>query len=177
MFVKFLCFLVLACIGAEAMVCFKGICDKLPERGPLNCEGSVIKNGGFCRCFDVCAKQEGETCEAEFIRGRPQLGTCDKGLTCKAQEHMIIGAGKCVKSEDSNETVQKPERSTRTLCEQRRISSMISMVVYRGQWFPKCDTQGLFVAEQCDNIGQCFCVDVHTGVVDETTKVLGSANC
>ena len=41
----------------------------------------------------------------------------------------------------------------RTLCQQKRIQSMISLVVYRGQWFPKCDTQGLFMPEQCDNTG------------------------
>ncbi|XP_060605744.1 uncharacterized protein LOC132758205, partial [Ruditapes philippinarum] len=167
MFIKGLTLLVVACIGAEAMVCFHGICDRLPTREPLTgCKGSVIKNGGFCHCYDVCAKQEGETCQSRPIRGRPNLGTCDTGLVCDAQEHMIIGAGKCVKSEETNVTAPKQDRSTRTLCEQKRISAMISMIVYRGQWFPKCDAAGLFKAEQCDNINECFCVDVNTGVVD-----------
>lgn len=57
MFIKGVFLLALACIGAEAMVCFKGICDKIPTREPLTgCKGSVIKNGGFCNCYDVCAK-------------------------------------------------------------------------------------------------------------------------
>jgi hypothetical protein len=57
MFIKGLTLLVVACIGAEAMVCFHGICDRLPTREPLTgCKGSVIKNGGFCHCYDVCAK-------------------------------------------------------------------------------------------------------------------------
>ena len=50
---------------------------------------------------------------------------------------------------------------TRTLCEQRRIAAMISMIVYKGQWFPKCDTQGLFMPEQCDNTGLLYTKLVH----------------
>lgn len=56
MLVKILVFISFAYLSVEAMVCFHGICDKLPKRGPLGCKGSVIKNGGFCGCYDVCAK-------------------------------------------------------------------------------------------------------------------------
>mgnify|MGYP000152095413 CR=1 FL=1 len=47
-----------------------------------------------------------------------------------------------------------PERQeTRTECEERRAQSMIIMVVYEGQWSPKCDSAGLFLPQQCDNTG------------------------
>jgi len=85
---------------------------------------------------------------------------------------MMVGIGKCV----SQPQTQKA-RSTQTLCERQRIHSMISMIVYPGQWFPKCDATGLFQAEQCDNQGMCFCVDANSGEIDLTTKVKGSANC
>ena len=45
-------------------------------------------------------------------------------------------------------------RETMTACEQKRRVSMLSMVVYRGQWFPKCDAEGMFEPEQCDNTGR-----------------------
>merc|ERR1712179_366858 len=142
----------------QSMVCFKGICDHLPKRIASPCKGSTIKNGGFCGCYDVCAKQEGEECQARIIRGRIPLGTCDKDLTCQPQPHMMIGVGKCAKAID-NTSVTKRE-TNRTMCEQKRIVAMISMIVYPGQWFPKCDADGLFEPEQCDNQGMCFCVDV-----------------
>ncbi|WAR01465.1 hypothetical protein MAR_008023 [Mya arenaria] len=139
---KYVLVVVLATVFAlgESMVCFKGICDHI-EKTDLVCKGSVIKNGGFCGCNDVCSKQEGESCQAELIRGRIPL-----------------------------------ERE-QTECQRQRIRSMIVMIVYRGQWFPKCDVEGLFMPEQCNNINECFCVDVQTGVIDESTRTVGSANC
>ncbi|KAL4224145.1 hypothetical protein ACF0H5_017598 [Mactra antiquata] len=169
-----LIFLAAVWIGCEAMVCFHGICDHLPKRIPDKCTGSVIKNGGICGCYDTCAKQEGEQCEAELIRGRPPLGKCDNGLVCKHQPHMFIGAGECVKVNASNNSVRSTEH---TVCQQKRIQSMIVMIVYQGQWFPRCDPEGKFYPQQCNNIGECFCVDVQTGVIDESTRVQGTANC
>ena len=46
-------------------------------------------------------------------------------------------------------------RETQTLCQRKRIQSMIVTIFYKGQWFPKCDAQGLFMPEQCDNTGTC----------------------
>ncbi|XP_052802803.1 uncharacterized protein LOC128232999 [Mya arenaria] len=168
---KYVLVVVLATVFAlgESMVCFKGICDHI-EKTDLVCKGSVIKNGGFCGCNDVCSKQEGESCQAELIRGRIPLGKCDTGLQCQHQEHMMIGVGKCVK--DGNKSKRE-----QTECQRQRIRSMIVMIVYRGQWFPKCDVEGLFMPEQCNNINECFCVDVQTGVIDESTRTVGSANC
>lgn len=42
--------------AANAIVCFRGICDTLPKHESPKCEGSLIKNGGYCGCYDVCAK-------------------------------------------------------------------------------------------------------------------------
>ena len=43
-------------VAANGMVCFKGICDHIKKPDTLQCSGGVIKNGGFCGCYDVCAK-------------------------------------------------------------------------------------------------------------------------
>ncbi|KAH3890757.1 uncharacterized protein LOC127867309 [Dreissena polymorpha] len=156
--------------SSQSMVCFQGICDNI-QKPVEHCKGTTIKNGGFCGCYDVCAKQEGDECDAEAVRDRLPLGKCDVGLTCQAQSNMMFGSGKCVKN------TKQAARETHTVCQQRRMQSMISMVVYRGQWFPKCDEEGLFMPEQCDNTGMCFCVDIHSGAVHQETKVQGSANC
>lgn len=42
-----------------------------------------------------------------------------------------------------------PERLT--ACQQQYRIRMISMVVWRGMWIPKCDAEGNFEPQQCDN--------------------------
>lgn len=38
-----------------------------------------------------------------------------------------------------------------TACQQQYRIRMISMVVWRGMWIPKCDAEGNFEPQQCDN--------------------------
>ena len=52
-----LLFIFTACLAVtNAVVCFHGICDHIKKPDLQKCEGGVIKNGGFCGCYDVCAK-------------------------------------------------------------------------------------------------------------------------
>ena len=52
----FLAILAASLVASNAIVCFHGICDDIKKPDPLQCAGTVIKNGGFCGCYDVCAK-------------------------------------------------------------------------------------------------------------------------
>lgn len=40
--------------GSWAIVCTPEMCAGV-EQEKLNCQGEVIKGGGFCGCSDVCA--------------------------------------------------------------------------------------------------------------------------
>ncbi|KAK7099527.1 uncharacterized protein [Littorina saxatilis] len=167
---------------SSAIVCLPEMCDSV-KQPLLDCQGGVVKNGGFCGCTDVCAKIEGEDCQAEFMFGMIPSGQCDQGLHCVKQEHRAFGVGTCAQSHPDvdlgviHHGVKREAGKVQTRCEQMRLSSMIIMVVYKGQWFPKCDTEGNFLPMQCDNTQHCFCVDKLMGTVQEGTKVLGAANC
>lgn len=52
------CLVLAALSAAEAIVCTPDLCKSLASKEPLECKGSVIKNGGFCGCNDACAKVE-----------------------------------------------------------------------------------------------------------------------
>ncbi|XP_046368042.2 uncharacterized protein LOC124143203 isoform X1 [Haliotis rufescens] len=156
--------------AANAIVCIPELCEGV-KQVPLNCAGSVIKGGGFCSCTDVCAKVEGETCQATLMFGSPSIGQCDAGLQCKAGDNGIMnffGRGTCVNT-------TKTKRSTKTKCQQMRMSAMITMIVYASKWTPDCDADGNFTPQQCDFSGHCFCVDA-MGVM-QGSKVLGKVDC
>ncbi|XP_071105014.1 saxiphilin-like isoform X2 [Haliotis cracherodii] len=152
--------------AANAIVCIPELCEGV-KQVPLNCAGSVIKGGGFCGCSDVCAKMEGETCQARYMHGIIPAGSCDTGLVCKEGQMMAFGAGTCVKATS--------KRSTKTKCQQMRMSAMITMIVYASKWTPNCDADGNFTPQQCDFSGHCFCVDA-MGVM-QGSKVLGKVDC
>ncbi|XP_067656019.1 venom protein 302-like [Haliotis asinina] len=152
--------------AANAIVCVPELCSQVKQT-PLNCAGSVIKGGGFCGCSDACAKVEGEACQATYMHGIIPQGSCDKGLVCQKDQMAIFGAGICVKDTS--------KRSTKTKCQQMRMASLITMVIYADKWTPTCDTDGNFTPQQCDFSGHCFCVD-SMGVM-QGNKVLGKVDC
>nr|KAG5691956.1 hypothetical protein BaRGS_011347 [Batillaria attramentaria] len=125
---------------ASAIVCLPEMCESVTQH-LLDCKGGIIKNGGFCGCTDVCAKvklMEGEICQAEHMFGMIPQGTCDSGLHCQKQDHMAFGTGLCVKSPPDVDLMpthpaKRQLAAGKTRCEQMRLSSMISMVVYEGQ--------------------------------------------
>ncbi|XP_033752479.1 nidogen-2-like [Pecten maximus] len=171
------CILALVIIGAaSALECGPETCAVVGLSLPLNCKGTVIKNGGFCGCYDVCAKQAGESCQARpGLDGRSTYGTCEPGLICVPHGEMVsLGYGRC--------HIPRTPRFLNTLmshntpCEQQRRARLMSMAVWRGQWVPVCDSQGNYVPHQCDNIGQCFCVETHSGKM-LTAKSLGAVDC
>ncbi|VDI83982.1 Hypothetical predicted protein, partial [Mytilus galloprovincialis] len=165
----------------RALVCTPELCKNAVQE-PLNCKGSIIKNGGFCGCYDVCAKQEGEECQAHYSFGMIPAGKCDSGMVCTApieatgHPMMLLGRGQCVKTDQAD--LRRAIPDTLSACQQMRRVRMISMVVWQGWWMPKCDVNGDFMDQQCDNMKRCFCVDSKTGDVDKTTyTTLGAANC
>ncbi|KAL3856152.1 hypothetical protein ACJMK2_010940 [Sinanodonta woodiana] len=170
----------------HAIVCTTELCQLMGVQSEIHCKGSIIKGGGFCGCSDACAKVEGEICQhgPSIFHGMPPAGTCDTGLVCRrpnpgtdGTSTLRLDLGVCVRDEAATDKTARAVSSVRSLCEQNRIRAMISMVVYRGKWIPLCDAEGLFMPMQCDNTHHCFCVDAHTGKVDESTKVLGEAVC
>ncbi|XP_061169694.1 nidogen-2-like [Saccostrea echinata] len=165
---------------SEAIVCTPQLCENI-KIAPLQCKGSIIKGGGFCGCTDACAKQEGESCD---LPSRPHLfgmipsAPCDDGLECTSpisENHSIMRLGKGVCS--TSRKSRKTRSQTYTPCQQMYMQRSISMVIWNGWYLPKCDGEGNFEAEQCDNTGHCFCVTPHKGQTIENTKVLGSADC
>lgn len=168
----------IATVGyASAIVCTPLLCQGVDRDTPLNCPGSIIKNGGFCGCSDACAKVEGETCQATYMFGMIPAGRCDDGLECVhvTSEHVRLGLGQCQKKQVvvSNRSVQ---RHAQTRCEQMRASQQISFVIYEGQWMAKCDFMGNFESKQCDNQNKCFCVDAKSGQL-LTGRQLGQVFC
>ncbi|BFZ05040.1 hypothetical protein BsWGS_08079 [Bradybaena similaris] len=178
----------LVCL-ASAFVCPPNYCDhvKQPE---LNCTGSVIPHTGLCGCYNSCARLEGETCISTHVFGTLRTAVCDTGLVCALTTiNGDFEMHKCVKAADVQTTPSQPvekevpgevKRQTYqcgTPCRRKSVHCAISMIVYAGQWFAKCDAAGNFLPEQCDNTGHCFCVDTATGAVLDGTKVLGSASC
>lgn len=183
------CVVVLLSLGASmsaATECYPGICDTIdiPE---VHCKGGTYLKGGFCGCYDSCARVEGETCHSIMTYMTVTQGDCDLGLKCHLNEGTEPGSGICRQAPKDVDLGYRPhhhhklsQRDTshaQTRCEQMRLTSMISMVVYEGQWFAKCDAQGDFLPMQCDNTQHCFCVDTKTGVMVEGSKVLGIADC
>jgi hypothetical protein len=51
--------------------------------------------------------------------------------------------------------VRKTRSQTYTPCQQMYAQRSISMVIWQGWFLPKCDADGMFEAEQCDNTGIC----------------------
>ncbi|CAL1547104.1 unnamed protein product [Lymnaea stagnalis] len=162
---------------SSAMVCLPGFCDHI-EQPVLDCKGGIIQHAGFCGFYNFCARIEGEACIAEMhIRGVPNTAICDEGLECAP--FLVDGTEqghRCVKKSEKP-VAQRLVSPCETACQRQSLLCTISMVVYQGQWFAKCDQQGNFLPQQCDNTNHCFCVDPITGVVQQGTKVLGSANC
>lgn len=131
--------------------------------------------------MDMCGKlKEGQSCLNDMF--------CEEGLTC----HPVffnLGMGKCypprttlhvAAKRDVMTTVSTPRTTThppRTLCEKTRAVRLLWNVTWKGMWIPKCDENGQFMEMQCDNIGQCFCVDPDSGKVDELTKRKGPVMC
>ncbi|KAH9494789.1 hypothetical protein Btru_020618 [Bulinus truncatus] len=163
---------------ASSIVCPKDYCKNV-KQPVLNCKGGTIKHAGFCGCIDICAKVEGESCRTWHFRGVPNTEICDEGLVCQTDTEGI-GAfgGKCVRKGKKPESTKARRQShCQTLCQRKSLMCTISMIVYQGQWFAKCDQNGDFLPEQCDNTNHCFCVDTTSGAIIDGTKVLGSANC
>lgn len=170
-------FIALAIIAAtSALDCGPETCAVVGLSLPLQCKGSIIKNGGFCGCYDVCAKQAGESCQARpGLDGRSSYGTCEPGLICVPHGEMVsLGYGRChiPRTPRFLDTFHNPS----TPCEEQRRARLLSMVVWVGQWTPVCDHQGNFVPHQCDNNNSCFCVDTHSGKM-LTEKSLGQVDC
>ncbi|XP_005097263.1 uncharacterized protein LOC101852621 [Aplysia californica] len=173
---------------ASAIVCTPDFCQGVKQQ-VLDCKGGVIKNGGFCGCTDICAKVENEPCQANFLLGVPNTDRCDDGLVCApvtlegfVQGHQCITQEKFLQQNqngnpDDLAVSKKSVPHCNTACRRKSLQCTFSMVVYEGQWFAKCDVQGNFLAQQCDNTNHCFCVDQLTGEVQEGSKVLGAAQC
>lgn len=60
----------------------------------------------------------------------------------------VLGSAEC--SSKKRQTLKK------TKCQQMRDIRMISFVVWKGMWTPKCDALGNFMPEQCDNTRKWF---------------------
>ncbi|KAL8592100.1 hypothetical protein ACOMHN_032570 [Nucella lapillus] len=152
--------------------CPPNVCQNI-KKPVLNCKGGIIIGGGYCGCYDLCTSVEGEPCGSQ---------PCELGLQCVDTNNSPTSVGVCKKLHPDVDLGYHPHGKretghTKTHCEQMRLSSMISMVVYEGQWFAKCDSLGNFMPMQCDNTGHCFCVDTLSGAVQEGSKVLGHASC
>lgn len=167
----------------SALVCTPMLCEEMTEQPVLNCQGGIIKGGGFCGCTDACAKVEGEVCQAVFHHGIIPAGTCDLGLRCQQQDQTAFGRGVCVKTEPDVDlglhrvaVEREVVKRERTLCEERRLAGLMTMVIWAGKWIAKCDADGNFLPEQCDVSGHCFCVS-QDGTVIAGTKVQGPADC
>ncbi|KAL5014122.1 hypothetical protein ScPMuIL_008392 [Solemya velum] len=159
---------------ANAMVCLPNACDGV-ARVEMNCRGSVIKNGGFCGCTDLCAKIEGEQCTPPVFLGLSlSRASCDTGLECRRATTSTTGADQF--SFTCAPVINTSERAVLTPCQQKRRMMQIILVIYKGMWTPRCDPEGAFLPEQCDNEGQCFCVD-QNGKTMDGTKVKGNAQC
>ncbi|XP_033752478.1 nidogen-2-like [Pecten maximus] len=160
---------------ASAIVCTPELCQGVDRDTPLNCAGSVIKNGGFCGCSDICAKVEGEACQSTYMFGMIPAGRCDDGLECvhDTSEHSRLGVGSCQMKQDSARSL---DGHAQTACEQMRAVQQISFVIYTGQWMAKCDVMGNFQPKQCDNQNKCFCVDIKSGSL-LTERQLGDVDC
>lgn len=178
-------FTTLLAAPTASIVCPPNACDDVQQL-PLNCLGGILEKSTWCGCTDTCAKVEGESCSLSIFLGMPNLERCDKGLVCQQvkTEGAISIAGVCVKESDAQDTplntISKRNALATpcdTACRKKSQNCNFSFVIYKGQWFAKCDSEGNFLAEQCDNTNHCFCVDKTTGTVQESTKVLGSANC
>ncbi|ESO86071.1 hypothetical protein LOTGIDRAFT_235647 [Lottia gigantea] len=169
----FVVVLLAAIASTQAIVCAPFLCNGATFDA-TQCKGGVIKDGGFCRCTDACAKVEGEMCQLErAIFGGVPLGDCDNGLKCTSGSdgHNPFGRGVCAK-----DVTKRSVGSSRTECEQKRISAMISMAIWQGKWTPRCDTDGNFFPHQCDNTGSCFCVEKISGKI-LTTKSRDNVPC
>ncbi|XP_060084432.1 uncharacterized protein LOC132563697 [Ylistrum balloti] len=162
--------------AATALSCGPETCAVVGPSLPLHCKGTIIKNGGFCGCYDVCAKQAGESCQAQpGLDGVSRYGTCEPGLICVPHGEMVsLGYGRCHIPREPRWLTSMMTHNTP--CEQMRRARLLSMVVWQGQWTPVCDALGNFVVHQCDNIGQCFCVDTQSGKL-LTSKTLGAVDC
>lgn len=173
--------LIFGCFAAsKALVCTPELCGMI-KAAPLQCKGSIIKGGGFCGCTDACAKQVGESCDlpsGPHFFGMLPSGPCDDGLECISpvtENHSVMRLGKGVCSKPRQ--TRKTRSQSYTPCQIMYRQRSISMVVWQGWWLPKCDAEGNFEGEQCDNTGHCFCVTSHNGEVIQSSKVLGSADC
>ncbi|XP_064603922.1 uncharacterized protein LOC135469254 [Liolophura sinensis] len=155
---------------SKAIVCTPMLCEGV-EQEPLNCAGSVIKGGGFCGCTDICAKQEGESCGHMDLT--VSFGKCEGGLSCVPQHNMMIGMGVCKSA--SRRVIR--EAVNKKSCKTDRMHKLMMMIVYQGQWIPQCEADDSYSRQQCNNIGQCFCVDTQTGEVDKGTFREGKADC
>merc|ERR1712136_486085 len=131
---------------SSAIVCTPELCEGVTQP-LLSCQGGIIKQGGFCGCTDVCAKVEGEHCQAELTFGLSvSAGTCDSGLHCVREEHLASGMGVCRRMHHDIDLGYKPDHhhkrqlgstsKPQTLCQRMRLSSMISMVVYGASGSP-----------------------------------------
>ncbi|OWF52371.1 hypothetical protein KP79_PYT18539 [Mizuhopecten yessoensis] len=169
------CILAWAIIGAASALCGPETCAVVGPSLPLNCKGTIIKNGGYCGCYDVCAKQAGESCQARpGLDGRSTYGTCEPGLICVPHGEMVsLGYGRC---HIPRTTRWLTSMTHNTPCEQMRRARLLSMAVWQGEWTPVCDALGNFYTHQCDNKGQCFCVETHSGKM-LTVKTLGAVDC
>ncbi|XP_067930819.1 uncharacterized protein [Watersipora subatra] len=157
--------------GSHAIVCTPMLCENV-EQPELNCQGEVIKGGGFCGCTDVCAGVDGEACELPVKPALALLGVsrsprCSDGYECvKAQSDSDLSFMPLLSSKGvCRPKVVPTTRRAYTQCEQTRMLRMISFAIWKGQWTPKCFTDGRFQPKQCDNTGACFCVTPEDGEV------------
>ncbi|XP_013382533.2 uncharacterized protein LOC106153228 [Lingula anatina] len=158
---------------AYGIVCMPEMCKNVEPLDATQCKGGVITRGGYCGCNDACAKVEGETCQAPngFLGPSMNLGRCDNGLECVQQANAMRGVGKCTM------LLLSKREGELTKCQQEYRIRQISMVIWQGMRIPKCDKDGLYETEQCNNLNECYCVDKVNGVEIEGTKALGAAKC
>jgi len=163
--------IILACVAvsvASAIVCTPDMCNGVKQE-VLNCKGSVIKNGGFCGCTDVCARVENEPCKDNIVLlGVPNDATCDQGLVCAPlmlegydQGHRCQSVDKLQAKVDGDDLMVSRRQASRcqTACQKKSQMCTFSFVIYEGQWFADCDSNGAFKAKQCDNTQKCWCVN------------------
>ncbi|XP_059174163.1 uncharacterized protein LOC131954470, partial [Physella acuta] len=135
---------------SNAIVCLPTFCENAVQP-VLDCKGGIIEHAGFCGCYNICAKIEGESCVLNMpFRGVPNTEICDQGLECVPDVTDGVSFGhKCVKKTDN--VSQRALSHCVTACQRKSLMCTISMIVYQGQWFAKCDQEGNFLPEQCDN--------------------------
>ncbi|KAL8579825.1 hypothetical protein ACOMHN_048102 [Nucella lapillus] len=144
-------FVAVAC--ANAFVCLPDACNgvQCAAMTAENClGGTIMKNGGYCGCCDVCVHPlaEGDKCYSSLLLGVPSQVQCGEGLVC--DPHTIT----CQKARGVNRRQRQTCAERVTAIEAAKSNGMPLL----GQFIPTCETDGSYFARQCHG-SVCYCVD------------------